>query len=218
MSYGPLPTCTDRGHLARCACRCARRSLVRFAIRPDRARRGGEIEDARTDRDARRDLAGRRVDAQHVAAAEAADPDAPAARGEPVGRLADVDLQRPEPRRAQRRRDATRIFTGGVSPQILPVRVDVSRSSDRPRRRPRVDEDRRDEQHGDADEALADQAPPDPRQEAGVGPVERRPDDEVVERAPEQRDAHERRSSRAAPGRSCSVQRSCRCGSRTMLR
>ena len=42
-----------------------------------------------------------------------------------------------------------------------------------------------------ADQALADEAPADPGEEAVVRPVERRPDDEVVERTPEEREAHE---------------------------
>ncbi len=55
---------------------------------------GGEVEDARADRDAREDLAGRGVDADHVAAAEPADPDAAAAGREPERRAPDLGRRR----------------------------------------------------------------------------------------------------------------------------
>ena len=71
------------------------------------------------------------------------------------------------------------------------------------RRRPRVDEDRRDEQHRHRDGALAEHAARQPReQRAALAGREPRRREEVVRRAPEQRERDERRASRAARARS----------------
>ena len=74
--------------------------------RPDRARRGGKVEDARADGDPRQHLAGRGVDADHVAASKPADPHAAAARREPKRRAPDLGRRRrPGEEEQSRRRD-----------------------------------------------------------------------------------------------------------------
>src|SRR5215831_6001535 len=65
------------------------------------------------------------------------------------------------------------------------------RSRSGPRRWLGIHEHRGNEQNGDADQALADQAPPDAGEEARVATRERRAHDELVERAPRERDADE---------------------------
>ena len=105
MSYGWKPTGTRAVTFAGLRVD-AHRGRERVVDRPDRARRGGEVEDARADRDAREHLAGRGVDADHVAAAEAADPHAAAAGGEPERRAPDLGRRRRAgEERQQRRRD-----------------------------------------------------------------------------------------------------------------
>ncbi len=171
--------------------------------RPHGARRGREIEDPEADRDPLRDLPGRGVDADHLPVRNASAPHASTRRRQAVVPGADIHPGnrhhghdgKQEGKRPHRHGVWLRHGAAATSDRESESAADGCGRGRLRRlgRRTRVDEDRCDEQHGDADEHLARKAAPDARHHAVTRPTLEHPrDEELVHTAPGERGAHER--------------------------